>query len=186
MATRRRQTDPGTGVFIPIVPMLDMTFQLLFFFVATFNAGTMEGQMTMNLPSTGTPKAQDPSQIDLSKQSDPELDVPSDFVVVAKSYPGGLAVSIRDNTKLIDVGSVQDLDKLKVDEQRNRLMDLMTKLTGTLKTKYEERKGQDAKAASSVKIEANSAMKYELLVSLMDACLKAGYAQVGFVPPPDQ
>jgi biopolymer transport protein ExbD len=185
MAAHRRQTDPGTGVAIPIVPMLDMTFQLLFFFVATFNVSALEGQMTMNLPSTGSPKAQDQSQVDLSKQADSEVEVPSDFVVVVKSFPGGLSVSLRDNTKLTEIGSIQDLDKLKVDEQRNAILELMGKLTTALRDKYEAKKREDPKASSNVKIEANSNLKYANLVSVMDACLKAGYAQVGFAPPPD-
>ena len=180
-----RQTDPGTSVAIPIVPMLDMTFQLLFFFVATFNVSEGEGQMKMNLPSTGEAKAKDQSQVDLTKQSDTELDVPSDFVVVVKSFPGGLTVAVRDNAKVTEIGSIQDLDKLKFDEQHKRLMELMDKLTDKLKAKYEEKKKEDPKASNNVKIEANAAMRYSTLVSVMDACLKAGYSQVGFAPPPD-
>jgi biopolymer transport protein ExbD len=173
------------SVSMPIVPMLDMTFQLLFFFVATFNVGALEGQMTMNLPASGEAKAKDPSQVDLSKQSDIEVDVPSDFVVVVKWFPGGMAVSVRDNTKLTDVGSAELPDQLQADEKRNRVNALMDKLTSVLKAKYEEKKREDPKASSNVKIEANSALKYGQLVGVMDACLKAGYAQVGFAPPPD-
>jgi biopolymer transport protein ExbD len=180
-----RQTDPGTSVSIPIVPMLDMTFQLLFFFVATFNVSEGEGQMRMNLPSSGEAKAKDQSQVDLTKQSDTELDVPSDFVVVVKSFPGGLSVAIRDNAKVSEVGNVQDLDKLKTDEQHRRILDLMDKLSSALKAKYEEKKKEDPKATNNVKIEANANMRYSTLVSVMDACLKAGYSQVGFAPPPD-
>jgi biopolymer transport protein ExbD len=180
-----RQTDPGTSVAIPIVPMLDMTFQLLFFFVATFNVSEGEGQMRMNLPSSGEAKAKDQSQVDLTKQSDTELDVPSDFVVVVKSFPGGLSVAIRDNAKVSEVGNIQDLDKLKTDEQRRRLLELMDKLSSTLKAKYDEKKKEDPKASNNVKIEANANMRYSTLVSVMDACLKAGYSQVGFAPPPD-
>jgi len=183
--SERRQTDPGTNVSIPIVPMLDMTFQLLFFFVATFNVSEGEGQMRMNLPSSGEAKAKDQSQVDLTKQSDTELDVPSDFVVVVKSFPGGLSVAIRDNAKVSEVGNIQDLDKLKTDEQRRRLLELMDKLSTTLKTKYDEKKKEDPKASNNVKIEANANMRYSTLVSVMDACLKAGYSQVGFAPPPD-
>lgn len=37
MATRHRDTEPDVTVALPIVPMLDLSFQILFFFIITFN-----------------------------------------------------------------------------------------------------------------------------------------------------
>ena len=57
-----------------------------------------------------------------------------------------------------------------------------------LKEKLEEKKKdrkEGDKPNDNVKIEANSKMKYSMLVGVMDACIKAGYSQVGFAPPPD-
>src|ERR1700751_1931882 len=41
-------------VLMPITPMLDMTFQLLFFFLVFFHSAALEGQMDLALP-TDTP-----------------------------------------------------------------------------------------------------------------------------------
>jgi biopolymer transport protein ExbD len=47
-AFKRRQ-NPDNTVEIPITPMLDMAFQLLFYFVLTYHPAPAEGQFSMNL-----------------------------------------------------------------------------------------------------------------------------------------
>ena len=48
----RRTTGPNESkIVLPITPMLDMTFQLLFFFITSFNPADQEGQIEMALPS---------------------------------------------------------------------------------------------------------------------------------------
>jgi biopolymer transport protein ExbD len=181
-----KKTDPGIEVALPIVPMLDMSFQLLFFFIITFNPGKLDGQMTMNLPATGEAKAKDQSQVQMSDKSDVELEIPSDFVVAVKSYESNLTLTVRDSEKVYEVGKIEGLDRKTRDDQHKAIEDLMGKLTAMLKEKLEEKKKDNpGKAADNVKIEANSAMRYSTLVAVMDACLKAGYQQVGFAPPPD-
>ena len=54
----RDKGDPPVEVTLPITPMLDMSFQLLAFFVMTFqSANALEGQLDMYLPKSGTPQA---------------------------------------------------------------------------------------------------------------------------------
>lgn len=182
---KHKKTDPGIDVALPIVPMLDMSFQLLFFFIITFNPGKLEGQMSMNLPATGEAKAANQSQVDLTKQSDVEIDQAADYVVSVKAYDSTLTVGIRDSDKVHPVGKLEGLDTMTREDQRvemNKLLDLLTKM---LKERLEEKQKEKATAADNVKIEANSAMKYATLVGVMDACMRAGYKQVGFAPPPD-
>ena len=47
---RRRQTTEFVEPDLPITPMLDMSFQLLAFFIMTFQPGPTEGQLAMTLP----------------------------------------------------------------------------------------------------------------------------------------
>src|SRR4051794_8361060 len=47
MGHRRRGGEPGPEVTLPITPMLDMSFQLLFFFMATFNPTDPEGAQVL-------------------------------------------------------------------------------------------------------------------------------------------
>ena len=42
-------------IALPITPMLDMTFQLLFFFIMNFNPVDIEGQLDAALPSQQEP-----------------------------------------------------------------------------------------------------------------------------------
>ena|SRR5260221_11492847 len=83
--SRHRVTSPDIEMALPIVPMLDLSFQLLFFFVATFNPGKAEGKLAMNLPASGQARAADISQVDPKAISDPILEIPSDFVVVVSA-----------------------------------------------------------------------------------------------------
>ena len=45
--TRHRKHEAGPEVTLPITPMLDMSFQLLFFFMATFNPTDPEGAQVL-------------------------------------------------------------------------------------------------------------------------------------------
>src|SRR3954451_19868488 len=54
MSFRDRSKSEGSAkIVLPITPMLDMTFQLLFFFIVNFRPApsTIEGQIDMALPS---------------------------------------------------------------------------------------------------------------------------------------
>ena len=47
----RRKEEPPVDINVPIVPMLDMSFQLLSFFILTFRPMPQEGQLSINLPN---------------------------------------------------------------------------------------------------------------------------------------
>src|SRR5947209_14965618 len=47
---RRRKPIPLVDPDLPITPMLDMSFQLLSFFILTFHPMPTEGQLSVNLP----------------------------------------------------------------------------------------------------------------------------------------
>jgi biopolymer transport protein ExbD len=186
MANKHRDTEPDVTVGLPVVPMLDLSFQILFFFIITFNPSRAEGKMSMNLPASGEAKAKDLNTVDLNKQSDAELDVAADFVVLVRSYEDSLTISIRNAEKVDELGSVRGLAQMTPKERKTEVDKLLDKLRETLDARFKERKERDGdKVADNVKIEANSKTKYETLVAVMDACIRSGYSQVGFAPPPD-
>ncbi len=47
---RRRHRRTQTDVELNLAAMLDMAFQLLAFFILTFNPGAVEGQIAMRMP----------------------------------------------------------------------------------------------------------------------------------------
>jgi biopolymer transport protein ExbD len=150
-------------VTLPITPMLDMSFQLLFYFVMTFQAANaLEGQLDMYLPKAGSPQAKKPDQVDLTKDSDADLEQQADVTVVVSSQRGDVeGLSIREKTK-------------------NTLVEMKSLRGALAKLRSELGEGQTA-----IKIEADSHLKYARLVEVMDACLGAGFKSVGFAPPPD-
>jgi biopolymer transport protein ExbD len=160
----RDKGDPPVDVTLPITPMLDMSFQLLAFFVMTFQAANaLEGQLDMYLPKAGNPQAKRPDQVDLNKDSDADLDQQADVAVVVSSQRGDIeSLSIREKTKNTPVSDVRSL--------KGALTKLRGELGGT---------------QTAIKIEADSKLKYARLVDVMDACLGSGFRSVGFSPPPD-
>ncbi len=185
MPQKHRATVPDIAVAMPIVPMLDLSFQILFFFMITFNPSKAEGKMTMNLPASGQAKAKDDKSVDLTKQSDVELEVPADFVVVVRTYPESFSIAIRNSEKVDEVGTARGMNTMNEKERKAEIDKLLDKLREQLTKRLEEKKKSDDKAADNVKIEANGVTKYAMLVAVMDACIKSGYTQVGFAPPPD-
>jgi biopolymer transport protein ExbD len=185
MATKHRETEPDVAIALPIVPMLDLSFQILFFFIITFNPSRAEGKMSMNLPASGEAKAKDQSSVDFTK-SDRDLDLAADFVVLIRSYDDSFSLSIRNAEKVDELGTARGLGQLNPKERKAEIDKLLEKLKESLETRLKEAKEKDGeKAADNVKIEANGKTKYDVLVSVMDVCVRAGYSQVGFAPPPD-
>src|SRR3954464_5042505 len=121
----RDKRDPPVEVSLPITPMLDMSFQLLAFFVMTFQAANaLEGQLDMYLPRAGNPQAKRPDEVDLSKDSDADLEQQADIAVVVSSQRGDVeSLAIREKTRTTPVEGVKSL--------RGALTKLRAELGGT-------------------------------------------------------
>jgi biopolymer transport protein ExbD len=161
--TRQRLADNPGDISLPITPMLDMTFQLLTFFIFTYHPATaIEGQMDFALPA--------PSGMNSQGEAPDALpdDMPSTVTVVARAsrgagYDGSLstiAVHTLHGEKLVD--SLQAL--------RSHL----------------ERLRREERRSGEVKLQAEASLKYTYVVQVMDACRQSGFAKVSIAAPPDQ
>src|SRR5437879_2009892 len=110
----RKFDDPGFHFEIPVTPMLDFTFQLLFFFMIYYNPSALEGQIEMNLPAHAEPQTKD-NPPTLNSDSDvPNL--AADLTVILRTQNDG---SNNGLLKHISVKSrsgeetLADLDALK-------------------------------------------------------------------------
>jgi biopolymer transport protein ExbD len=169
--SRRRQLlkDPPIDIQLPITPMLDMSFQLLSFFVITFKAASAsEGQLEMYLPKAQEPRAKDPAQIDTSKETSAEADEAADVTVALTANSAGdlLAITIREKTEKAIAGP-------NVAEMCAALKEQLKKIRSA------------GGNQNNIKIEPSAMLKYSRIVDVMDACLGAGYRQIGFAAPPD-
>jgi len=166
---RRRELKSGAGVEVelPIVPFLDMSFQILFFFIMNYHPSALEGQMDMSLPAAGEAKAQDIAQVDPNVIPDDKIEIKSELTVVVRTphdniNDGAISqISVTGDQGEITVPSVEALER--------HLKSVQKELTNQ----------------TDIKIQAESRLKYYFVVQIMDACIKAGFPNVGFAPPPD-
>ena len=148
----------GVAVALPIVPMLDMAFQLLFFFVVSFHPQALEGALECGVK--GTPAGNQP------RPPDPDgVDLPDRIRVVVKHSSGE--------------GVVVDSLLVQTNEGEWPLADLPA-LGRFLR---ERRSGPDSTGA--IQVAAEGKLKFSRVVEVVDVCRKAGYEKVSFATPPD-
>lgn len=148
----RRKSDPPVETSLPITPMLDMTFQLMAFFIMSFHPMPTEGQLSVILPKD-----------DPSKNATPDIAVPSDegddYKLRVYSSQGDIGSMALGNTSGED--PISGVDRMNA---------LLTKLSSITKPKDRTVK---------ITIESTPDLKYARLIDLMDICKKAGFESVG-------
>lgn len=152
---KRRKTDQA-DVDLPITPMLDMAFQLMAFFVFTFRPQPQEGQISMYLPRS------DGSEVAVAippPDADP-LEVKEEYRVQVYSANGA-------------IGSITFIDEIGSQELGNTPQALFQKLKSI---------AISGKDKPKIKIESADNLVYSQLIALMDACIAAGFEQVGVAP----
>jgi biopolymer transport protein ExbD len=172
MSLRRHKGAGNPEVELPITPMLDMAFQLLFFFVAGYNPRPVEGHMELALPSDKAAVSQkDPLDIDPTKLVEPkeDIDVSSEVMIVVRTQHSG------DDT----VGRISDIRVQQLSDPEGKSLSAdLEKLLDYLK---ELRKGLGDKEA--IKIQGDKNLKWANMVRVMDVCRKAGFLNISFAPP---
>jgi biopolymer transport protein ExbD len=162
----RKHRSKGEGpqevnISLLVTPFLDMSFQILAFFIFTFRPTPQEGGMPFLLPAkadSGNPKPE--------KASDEPLDVPTDLTVLVDSKAGG-----------IDGLTLQTAPEGK--RPKNEVIN--GGIDGLYKHLKAMRPSIDAKQ-SVVKVQSSGVLQYQNLVQLMDKIRLAGF-QPGFEAP---
>ena len=178
--SRHRSEDKATEVTLPVTPMLDMAFQLMFFFLATFNpVSQKEGQMDLSLPSKSEAAAKKPEDVKPTAEAHKEeVDIPADFTIALRGFQdpkskgqiSALTVTTTAGTETL-AGTEEDREKA-----------LREKLTSAKPSA--DAKDKDGKPkVPTVRMEAEKDLRWSQVVRVMDICYKAGY-QVSFAKPP--
>ena len=149
-----RHRLPDTGRIdpdLPITPMLDMSFQLLAFFVMTFNPSPPEGHLDLALPKeAGGPTQTVPNLT---------LDEEDELTVQVEAAPEGGITGIKVFEKGAAEGKPLGTD------------------TAALFQYLKDRAAKLGKVGK-LRLEMGETLNYQFVVKLIDEATRAGYKQV--------
>jgi len=97
-----RTGHPAVDVALPITPMLDMSFQLLSFFILTFHPMPTEGQLAVTLPPA--------AGVQISLPDPPADFVRDEYTITVTEFAGQLSIGLRGPSAVLpDLKSLADL-----------------------------------------------------------------------------
>ena len=149
---------PAEEVPFPVTPMLDMAFQLLAFFILTFQAPTRETRLDLLLPDRAQtlPLAQGPEPKIAVRADDDDLD--DSLTVIARGDPAGALRSLH-----LGGAPMSGVDTLETALRRYASL-----LNGR---------------PLRVRIVADASLKYEHAARVLGACSSAGASSLSLVEP---
>ena len=180
MRRRRHGSSSFVEPDLPITPMLDMSFQLLAFFVMTYNPTPTEGHIDVALPAQqGGPSTQLPDPLSPDEVEDLTVRIEADDAgdIAAISLAQG-----KDGAEVAIPG--------KSKAARTNLFDEMKKRLAAAKTDHAARMAKlgEAKpfAPPKVKLELSDTLSYKVVIAVMDESTRAGYPAVAPVLKDDK
>jgi biopolymer transport protein ExbD len=153
---RRRKEEAPVEVNLPITPMLDMSFQLLNFFIFTFHPMPQEGQLSVNLPKVDSAAKPDEVPVDESEQKD-------EYTITVISNSTGRIASISMKGPAVDLGTVKEA----------QLSDQLKSIAKSTKR---------GPSGVSITLEASPDLVYAQLIYIMDLCKRNGFDSVSLKP----
>jgi biopolymer transport protein ExbD len=141
---------------LPITPMLDMSFQLMAFFLFTFRPAPTEGQIAMSLPKEEGGGDGIPNPVD---------DKPVTFVVAVEAGPNGTIGNMTIREK--DGTGAGDPIGAGVDRYQTELRKRKTSLGGK---------------PSKLTLEIGDGVLHEYVVRLLDVGIGVGFEDIAPVP----
>jgi len=204
MSGKRKKRDTPSEVTLPITPMLDMAFQLLAFFIFTYNPSALEGQMDLALPMKSEKAAHDAKDMNQSAETHKEddIDVPLDLNVRVHAQEVKYTMTLEEQGGAVRT-PVDSLDGLKEQLKKvfkDKAETIGAKLKG-LDTKERESTLRDELKKVAIKVQGDTKLPWKYVVEVMDACRMAGtkafeeagfdvklqnVVNVSFAAPPDQ
>ena len=159
MAGKHRQQADYVEPDLPITPMLDMSFQLMAFFVFTFRPSPTEGQIAMSLPK---------SEGGADAIPNPMVDKPEVFVVKVEAASNGTIARMSITQKDAVVATSVDLGADIKAYQKE------------LEARYATLKGD--KSQAKLMIEIDEKLAHEYVVQLLDHGIRAKFLNIAPVP----
>jgi biopolymer transport protein ExbD len=180
---KRRNVSVGsTGVALGLIitPMLDMSFQILSFFIMTYHPSALEGHVNGTLPPPKSEFVRDTKPVDdpLPPVSDPEPE--SNLQVIVKAVPKG-AANEHERTDgqptQIYVKAIEDAAPNLVADDGEAVDVSMRKLTERLK------RSLVGGIRGNVRLDCQGDLKHQYVMRIYDVCKSAGFENVAFGAP---
>jgi biopolymer transport protein ExbD len=198
MSRKRKPPESSKGVQMGLIitPMLDMSFQILAFFIMTYHPSALEGHIPGLLAPPEKPATKGEKNV-----PDPEIlpSIPEDDLL--KDLDGAVTVYVKAMVKdqepkwrlegtashyfiktNVDANPVLLADVTECDKEGIDRKKWDEVIIRRLETKLKELGGKDTKA--NLKIAGDGGLKQQYIMSAYDAGKKAGFAKIHFVPPP--
>lgn len=179
---RRPQSGSSPEVAIPITPMLDVAFQLLAFFILTYNPFSLEGQVNLSLPAN-------PFACGDHLEPPPDeglvFQIPDELNVLLQTREVGYTITLEEGWARTHCGDLTTL--------RKHLTRLYQDKQAAIADKARNLQGEPAREAFkadqlrrfAIKVQGDSELKWGTVVEVLDSCRQAGFANVRFAAPPD-
>ena len=174
-----------------ITPMLDMSFQILSFFIMTYHPSALEGHINGSLvPPTKTlvhGKESNKPEENLLPDTEPELE--ASIVVMVKAVPkGGPPERERTDgqpTTIYIKGKEEAEASVVADDTDLKIEDSVHKLKDRLKSVLNSG-GNAAALKGNIRLDCSGDLKQQYVMQIFDACKQAGFQNVAFVAPPPE
>ena len=148
--SRRHLSSDATHPELPITPMLDMSFQLMFYFVITFNPMPTEAQLSLALPKVeGGASAPPPVGIDAN---DEELIV---------------QIFASDNGQILAITAARPNGNVELGKDTSALLKYL-----------KERAAATTGKTPKLKFEFAERLNYQYVIKMIDEAKRAGYDRV--------
>jgi biopolymer transport protein ExbD len=178
---RRNVAVASTGVALGLIitPMLDMSFQILSFFIMTYHPSALEGHVsgTLALPK-GSPSGSKKDPILLPPLSEPDIE--ANLQVIVKAVPKG-GTNERER---VDGQPTQIYVKADEDAAPNLVADdgeavdvSMRKLSERLK------RSVSGGLRGNIRLDCQGDLKHQYVMRIYDVCKAAGFDNVAFAAP---
>jgi biopolymer transport protein ExbD len=182
-----RSKGNDSKVQMPITPMLDMTFQLLFFFLLNYHPSAPEGEYELALPTEKPTISENKENVapdkDISDADDEEVKEPPEVTVTIKAIQGDdpqTAGQISAVSVQLKGGDDTQIDAPQGGDTEERTRKWMDELQRYLKKARETLTNKN-----DAVMKGGRGLKWQYMVKVRDACQRGGFTNAHFSPPGD-
>jgi biopolymer transport protein ExbD len=172
----------GLSLSLIITPFLDFAFQLLAFFIMTYNPSALEGHIDGTLVPPTDPAMKSEAKVDPNELlSDIDPDLTDAVLVRVKAVPKGQQENKRfdGQPSRIEIIRTGNPDPTIVSDSDVSLDDGLRMLSDELKRILKE----PGAIKSNIKLEGDQDLKHLYMMRVYDVCKSAGYRNISFVAP---